>query len=257
MIFKEAGCNEFPTMIFIHGGGLSDWSLMPIVDEFRKEFHVITPIIDGHGEAAIETFTSISDSATKLIRYIDTKCNGQVFIVAGLSIGAQIVTEVLSRRDNITQYAIIESALVYPIKGITKFTVPTYQLCYGLIKQRWFSNLQANSLCVPSNMFERYYQDSLRMSKRSLINITLSNGTYDLKEDIVNTKAKVLVIVGEKEITVMKKSAQRLSETIHGCELYIAPGMKHGEISLKYPQKYISLLRKLVNRKQNILSHPC
>ncbi len=245
MIFKESGNKNFPTIIFIHGGGLSEWSLIPIVDELQKNFHVITPIIDGHGEAAAETFTSISDSADKLIDFIDTNYNRQVFAIAGLSIGAQIAAELLSRRDDITQYAIIESALVYPIKGITTFLVPSYQLFYGLIQKRWFSKLQAKSLCIPLNMFERYYQDSLKMSKQSLINITLSNGTYDLKETITNTKAKVLIIVGEKEISLMKKSAQRIHNKIPGSELYIAPGMKHGEISLKFPQKYINLLKNL------------
>jgi pimeloyl-ACP methyl ester carboxylesterase len=245
MIFKEAGQNNFPTMIFIHGGGLSDWSLIPIVDEFQKKFHVITPIIDGHGEAAAETFASIPDSAAKLIHFIDTQCNGQVFAIAGLSIGAQIVTEVLSQRNDITRYAIIESALVYPITGITNFTVPSYQIFYGLIRQRWFSKLQAKSLCVPNNMLEIYYNDSMKMSKQSLINITLSNGTYHLKESISSTKAKVLIIVGEKEISVMQKSAKRLHKEISGSELYIAPGMRHGEISLKYPQKYMELLEKL------------
>ncbi|WMJ87566.1 alpha/beta fold hydrolase [Anaerocolumna sp. MB42-C2] len=245
MIFKETGHNAFPTMIFLHGGGLSDWSLKPIVDEFKNNFHVITPIIDGHGEAATETFTNITDSAEKLIHYIDTQCNGRVFAIAGLSIGAQIVTEVIFQRDDITQYAIIESALVYPIKGITNITVPTYQMFYGLVKQRWFSKLQAKSLCVPSNMFEIYYQDSMKMSKQSLINMTLSNGSYDLKEPISNTKTKVLIIVGEKEISVMKKSAQKIHKNIPGSELYTAPGMKHGEISLKYPQKYIELLKNL------------
>ena len=245
MIFKETGLKDCPTMIFIHGGGLSDWSVKPVVEEFQKEFHIITVILDGHGEAGTETFISIADSTTKLIHFIDTKCNKKVFAIAGLSIGAQIVTEVLSQRMDITKYAIIESALVYPIKGITLFTVPSYQICYGLIKKRWFSKLQASTLCVPSNMFETYYQDSLKISKQSLINITLSNGMYDLNEDIANTKAKVLIIVGEKELSVMKKSAKRLHETIPGSELYIAPGMKHGEISLKYSQMYLDLLKKL------------
>lgn len=243
MIVKETNHKELPTMILIHGGGLSDWSLKPIVDEFKKQFHVITPIIDGHGEAAFETFISISDSSAKLIHYIDTNCNGQVFAIAGLSIGAQIVTEMLSQRATIAQYALLESALVYPMKGITRFTVPIYQLCYGLIKQRWFSKLQANSLCVPSNMFEQYYEDSVQMSKQTLINITLSNGTYDLKESIASTKAKVFIVVGEKELPIMIKSAQRLHEAIPGSQLYLAPGMKHGELSLKYPHKYIDLLR--------------
>jgi len=245
MIFKETGRKECPTMIFIHGGGLSDWSVKPVVEEFQKDFHVVKVIIDGHGEAATETFISIADSATKLIHFIDTKCNKKIFAIAGLSIGAQIVTEVLSQRMDITKYAIIESALVYPIKGITNFTVPSYQICYGLIKKRWFSKLQASSLCVPSNMFETYYQDSLKISKQSLINITLSNGMYDLKEEIANTQAKVLIIVGEKELSVMKKSARKLFETIPGSELYVAPGMKHGEISLKCTQMYLDLLKKL------------
>jgi pimeloyl-ACP methyl ester carboxylesterase len=244
MIFKETGNNDSPTMIFIHGGGLSDWSLLQVINEFQKNFHIIIPIIDGHGEAAEETFTSITDSAQKLIHYIDVKCNGKVFAIAGLSIGAQIVTEVISQRDDITQYAIIESALVYPIKGIIAFTTPTYKICYSLIKQRWFSKIQAKYLCVPSNMLERYYQDSIKMSKQSMINMTVSNGTYNLKESISNTKAKVLIIVGEKEISIMKKSAQKIHKKIPGSILYVASGMKHGEISLKYTQKYVDLLKK-------------
>ena len=79
-------------------------------------------------------------------------------------------------------------------------TVPTYKLFYGLVKRRWFSKLQAKTLCVPTDMFEQYYQDSLKISKQSLINITLSNGSYNLKNSIVNTKSKVLIIVGENEI---------------------------------------------------------
>ena len=246
MIFNKSGSDDLPTMIFIHGGGLSDWSLQPIVNEFQKKFNVITPIIDGHGDDAEETFVSIEDSAEKLIHYIDRNCNGRVFALAGLSIGAQIVTEVLSRRAVIAEYVITESALVYPIKGVITFTRPIYKISYGLIKQRWFSKLQAKTLCVPSNMLETYYQDSIKMSKQSMINMTVSNGTYHLKDTISNTKANVLIIVGEKEISIMKKSAHKIHEAIPGGMLFVAPGMKHGEISLKYPQKYIDLLEKLI-----------
>lgn len=246
MIFNEIGNKELPTMIFLHGGGLSNWSFNNIIDELKKDFHVVTPIIDGHGEAGEIEFISIADSAAKLIDYIDAQYNGQVFLLAGLSIGAQIVTEVLSQRENITQYAIIESALVYPIKGIGSTTIPLYNMCYGLIKQRWFAKMQAKTLSVPISMFEKYYQDSLKMTKHSLINMTLSNGNYTLNNNIANTKARVLIIVGEKEISIMKKSAQKLHEVIHGSELYIAPNMKHGEISLKYTEKYIKLLRSLI-----------
>lgn len=243
MIFKETNNKDFPTIILLHGGGLSNWSLQSIVNQLQTDFHVITPIIDGHGEDGEEEFISISDSATKLISYIDTRYKGKVFAIGGLSIGAQIVTEVLSQRENIAEYALIESALVYPIKGTTAMTIPAYKFCYGLIKKRWFSKMQAKTLCVSPDMFEQYYQDSIKISRQSLINITLSNGNYDLKSSISNTESKVLIIVGEKEIGIMKKSAKRLHDAISGSKLYIAPKMKHGEISLMYPKKYIELIK--------------
>lgn len=245
MIFKETSNKGFPTVILLHGGGLSDWSLQKVIESLQTEFHVVTPIIDGHGEDGGEPFISIEDSAAKLLHYIDTHCQRKVFAIGGLSIGAQIVTEVLSQRMEIADYAIIESALVYPIKGIGLMTVPTYQLFYGLVKQRWFSKMQAKALRIPSTMFEQYYKDSLNISKQSLINITLSNGSYDLKGGIEKNKARVLIIVGDKEIGIMKKSAKRLHDAIANSELYVAPKMGHGEISLAHWERYVELLKSL------------
>ncbi len=238
MLFTQTGDNQNPTIILLHGGGLSDWSWQPVTD-----YHVITLIIDGHGADGKTAFTSIEASASTLIRYIDTHCGGRVFALAGLSIGAQIVTEVLSQRPHLATYAIIESALVYPIKGTTALTVPSYQLFYGLINKRWFSKLQAKTLCVPDDLFETYYQDSLQISKQSLINITVSNGTYALKDAISHTTAKVLLLVGSKELDIMKKSAHRLHDCIKASELYIAKGMKHGEMSLVHTADYVGLLK--------------
>lgn len=243
MIFREMGNPVLPTIILLHGGGLSWWSLQNIVKQLQTDFHIIIPIIDGHGEDGHEEFVSIEDSAYKLIQYIDKHYGGRVYAIGGLSIGAQIVTEILSVRSNISQYAIIESALVYPMRGLKTLIGPIYGLFYGLIKQKWFAKLQAKALCVPNSMFKIYYQDSLKITKKSLINITISNGSYDLKNSISCTTAKVLIIVGEKERTIMRKSAIKLHETIAGSILYVAPAMKHGEISLVHCDDYIRLLK--------------
>ncbi len=64
---------------------------------------------------------------------------------------AQIVCEVLSREPAITEYAIVESALVLPVKGVTVFTAPACGLCYGLIKRRWFSKMQAKPFVCRMN----------------------------------------------------------------------------------------------------------
>lgn len=246
MIIRETGSSEWPTIILLHGGGLSDWSWERIAYLLNeKKYHVVTPVIDGHGDDGNEEFISIEDSAAKVIHYIQDVHNGKVFAIGGLSIGAQIVCEVLSQQKNIADYAIIESALVYPIKATAALTVPAYKLFYGLVQKRWFSKMQAKALCVPDELFEKYYQDSLRISKQSLINITLSNGNYPLKPSIADTAAKALILVGEKEIKIMKKSAELLHQTIKGSSLFVAPQMKHGQLSMAYPEIYMEQLNHL------------
>lgn len=242
MLFREMGNRELPTILLLHGGGLSDWSLSRVVELLQERYHVVTPIIEGHGEHGGETFISIERSADKLLEYIDQRCNGKVFALGGLSIGAQIALEALSNRADIAQFAILESALALPMKAVAALTVPTYQLCYGLIRMKWFSRLQAKTLFVPDSMLERYYADSLKMSKQSLINITRSNGNYTFKSGIRDIKAKVLMIVGEKEIGIMKKSARVLCESIPGSILHCAQGMGHGELSLVHPSEYVKIV---------------
>lgn len=245
MRFKEYGDRQLPTIILLHGGGLADWSLKNIVESFKEKYHIVTPIIDGHGEGGEDNFISIENSSEKLLNYIDTHLNGRVFALGGLSIGAQIVIETLCNRLDIAENIIIESGLIYPIKGTNIFMAPIISMSYGLIKQRWFSKMQSKSLFVPDELFEQYYNDSLRMTKESLINMIISNGTYKLKKSRLNTNAKVLILVGEKESNIMKKSAIELNKRIGNSKLCIIPGMGHGEISLNYPTKYVELMMEL------------
>lgn len=248
MKFREFGEKDLPAIILLHGGGVSWWSLQKIIDALQQDYRVITPIIDGHGEDFQQTFVSIEDSARKLLEYIDRKLDGKVLAVGGLSLGAQIVAELLSLRSNIADYAIIESALVYPIKGVNALTVPMYKLCYGLIRKKWFSRLQAKQLYLPEDMFEYYYEDSVKISRQTLINVALSNGNYTLKSSIGDTRSKVLILVGEKELNIMKKSAHALHELIHGSDLRILPKMVHGEFSLGHPSEFINTVKSFIRQ---------
>lgn len=248
MIFKEFGNKNKPVIIFLHGGGLSWWSWKPQIEALKEDYFIVAPIIDGHGEDYDTTFKSITNCAEKVIAYIKENCNGKVFAICGLSIGAQIVVEILSKESDITENAVIESALVYPIKMITALTVPTYNMCFGLIKKRWFAKMQSKSLNVPGELFETYYKDSSLMTKESLINFTISNGNYPMPSTICNTKAKTLILVGEKELSVMKKSASLLNRTIKGSVLKVIEKSSHGEISLIHPDRYLELIKQFLNK---------
>ena len=63
-----------------------------------------------------------------------------------MSLGGQILLEILSKNPNICECAIIESALVIPMDFTCKMIEPIFNLSYCLISKKWFSKLQFKSL---------------------------------------------------------------------------------------------------------------
>lgn len=242
MKFITFGQNDNPVILLLHGGGLSWWSLEPVAKALSERYRVVTPVIDGHGEDGETPFLSIEDSAVKVLSHIDEQCNGKVFALGGLSLGAQIALEVLSRRADVASHAVLEGTLVCPIPGTRTMMAPMIRLSYGLIRYKWFSRLQAKTLLVPEPLFPRYYEESQKMSLQSLVNITVSNGTYACKPGVADSSANVLILVGEKEPGIMRKSAKVLHERMHGSRLLLCKGMGHGELSLAHPEQYIRTL---------------
>ena len=242
MKYHSFGNPANPTVLLLHGAGLSWWAYRDAAAPLAARYHVELAVIDGYGEASDIPFTSIASSAQALVAHIRQAHGGQVYALGGLSLGAQIVVEALSNQPDVARFAIIESALVCPLPGAKTLFAPMARMSYGLLRRRWFARMQAKALCLPDALFEDYYRDSLRLSKESLVNTLVSNGAYALPPALTQTRARVLVIAGEKEPAVMRKSARMLHEAIRGSELWVARGMKHGELSLMHPQAYVDRL---------------
>lgn len=244
MRIKTFGIVEKPVLILIHGGGLSWWSWKEQIRGLEKDYHIHTVIIDGHGEDYQNDFISIEDTATQLIAYIQENHNGSVHGICGLSIGAQIAVEILSREPDLANNWLIESVLIKPLGYVVKLIEPTISIMYPLIKQRWYAKLQSKSLCVGEADFQDYFLDSSRMSLNTLKAISRSNGNYQLKRSPIVTEKNVWIYVGSKEPKVMLESARLLANSIPNSKLDILMGYKHGELSLVHKEAYIEIIKK-------------
>lgn len=248
MKFMEFGDRSHATIVILHGGGLSWWSLTDTIHLLEKEYHVVAPVIDGHGEDASTTFVSIKDSAGKLIEYLDKNNGGKVFAIGGLSLGAQIAVEVLSQRMDIAKYAILESPWVVPSKSLSLFSAFASRFIYGLIHQRWFARIKARELCIHKMQFLRFYRDCKIMTRDSLVNIASDHANYSASDMLKDTKANVLIILGSKEIKRMDPSIQKLIEMIPQAKIFIVPGMRQGEFSLTHSNEYVFLLKHITGQ---------
>ncbi len=245
MNIVEYGKGNKEVIILLHGGGLSWWNYREAAELLQSKYHVILPILDGHANSSAD-FTSIAANAEEIIAYIDRYLTGSVLLMGGLSLGGQILVEVLSQRSNICQYAILESTLVLPMKFTQAMIRPAFGMSYGLIKQNWFARLQFKSLKIKEDLFDEYYRDTCKISKENMVSFLEANSSYDLKENLKNTEAKAAIFVGSKEQAIMKSSARQLHEVIKNSTLSILPGYSHGEFSINHASDYVSQIEKLI-----------
>ena len=243
----EYGKQNSDIIMLLHGGGLSWWNYRAEAEKLSDRFRVVLPSLDGHADSDHD-FTGIEDNASRLITLIDSEYGGSVLLIGGLSLGAQIVAEMLTQRKDICRYAIIESASVIPSKVTNALIEPTFASSYGLIRKKWFAKMQFQYLHIRDELFEDYYRDTAKITKGNMIAFLKANTAFELKREIQNNQAQVRVVVGGKEQKKMLRSAELLHEMISGSTLEIKDGMYHGEYSINHPDIYVKNLLEMIRR---------
>jgi len=242
------GAEHGKTIVLIHGGGLSWWNFRQEAEILKKDYRVVLPILDGHA-GSDRPFTSIEDSAEEIISMIDRDFGGSVLLIGGLSLGAQVLLEMLSRRKDICRHALVESPSAIPSSITAALTGPMVGCSYALIKNRAFSKLQFRSLHIREDLFEDYYRDTCRISKADMKAFLKASVSYSLKEEIKESIADVHIYAGERETKVVLKSAELIRNTIPGCSLTILPNLYHGEFSINHPDEYVEAVKSFISRK--------
>jgi pimeloyl-ACP methyl ester carboxylesterase len=243
MNYHEFGSKDRETIILLHGGGLSWWNYRKEAEMLQSDHHVILPVLDGHAESD-RPFTSIEDNASEIVEFIDERCSGKVLMIGGLSLGAQIALEILSRRRDICRCAMIESASVIP-SGLTGALIgPAFGSGYGLIKNRRFARLQFKSLRMDEAFFEDYYRDTCRIAKPDMIAFLKASVSYSLNESLSETSAQVRAVAGAKEKRGILKSLDAIKQLVPGCRVDRFPGLYHGEFSINHPERCVEFIKE-------------
>ena len=248
MHVQEFGQQNANVILLLHGGGLSWWNYREVAQLLSEQYHVVLTVLNGHGDSDAP-FISIEENAARLITYIDTYFGGQVLAIGGLSLGGQVVVEILSQRSDICRYALIESALVKPMKLTTALIGPTFGMSYGLIKQKWFAKLQAAYLGIPEALFDDYFRDTCKIGKADMIAFLKANSMYTIKPSLSESKAKVKIVAGSKEQKSIRESALLLNRAIPESSMEILTGLRHGDLSINHPARYVRILTEWIGRR--------
>ena len=219
------------------------------MEYFQGKYQVLVPDLPGHGQSRTIPFISMQDTAKQVLEMIRAKAGSHGIILVGLSLGAQLVVELLSQAPDLAEAAVINSALVEPMKGTLAMVKPAVAMSLPLAKNRSFAKLQAKQLYIGPELFEQYFEDSKQISGENLTKVLEANMSYTLPEGFGQCNARVLSIVGEKEKGAMLKSnAEIVAASANGTGV-IVPGIGHG-VSLANPDLFNRIMEAWIEGKE-------
>lgn len=245
MQYIEYGRQNRDVIVLLHGGGLSWWNYREAAELLQKDYRVILPILDGHA-GSDRNFTTIESNAQEIIAFIDDNFGGSVLLIGGVSLGGQILLDILSQRKDICRYALVESALVLPSQLTHSLIRPAFGSSYGLIQKKWFAKLQFRSLRIKPELFDDYYRDTCAITKENLIAFMQANAVYSMKETLMDCTAEIRIYCGAKETGSIRLSAKKLHTNLESSTLHVLPALYHGEFSINHAGEFAQEVCEIV-----------
>lgn len=225
-------------LVFVNGAGVSKW-MWRYQKSFAAEYKCIFFDLPGHGDNSNIDFSSIEEVSHQITQLIEKESISGQAVVIGHSIGAQITLDLMKSYRNYLTKAVIISGLNHPLKTLRRLVKPTIALSMPLIKSKSFAKMQFKQFGLPEIWFEDYYQDSLKISRTTLTNISLSNLSFDFSQTVADLP--VLILVGEQEKSIMKKSAYKTANFLPNSQLLMIKSAGHG-IPYEQPEQFNDLL---------------
>jgi pimeloyl-ACP methyl ester carboxylesterase len=215
LFFEKEGRADKPVIVFLHGGGAAGWMWREVVRKLRDRYLCLIPDLPEQGNSTQTGPFSHALAAEMVAELIREQVGGPSHVV-GLSEGAQVAVELLSRSPELVNHALISSALLRPVKAAAMMSSPamarwSYRWAMAPFKKwDWWIRLNMKySAGIPEDYYEDFKRSFQQTTEDSLVNI-LSAVNYRLPAGLQKVLSPCLVVTGSKEYKEMHQSARDL-----------------------------------------------
>ena len=229
LYIKETGSRNSKSIIFLHGCAMAGWIWNDQVRALR-DYHCIVPDLPEHGQSSnVKPFT-IKNSAEMIIDIINENTNNGKVNLVGISLGAQIVLQILSKSPELVDHVVISGTLVHNNSNIeTRLKLLDYAIkTYESVKDtEFFIKANMRTYNMPKKFFNKFKESAQIVKTDSLDRIFREHMTYKIPNGLEYAQASVLIITGEKDYKIIMESTKDLLTTLPNSEWYIAPDVGH------------------------------
>jgi pimeloyl-ACP methyl ester carboxylesterase len=214
-----------PSIVFLHGGGGGGWIWQPQVEALKDDYHILVPDLPEHGRSVDIKPFSITGSVAHITELIRTQAHGGKAHVVGHSEGGQITLALMAATSELVDHAIISSALVRQMFGMSWFGAGFWAAAYRSIeplnKYKWWARLNMCSNGIPERYLPEVLETYKSLTADAFAHILVENQKFRLPAGLEKVTASTLVVGGRKEYKVMHDSIRDVAAAIPGGHGYL------------------------------------
>ncbi|WP_424950265.1 alpha/beta fold hydrolase [Deinococcus sp.] len=234
------GPPDAPRVLLLHGGGTSSWS-------WREQhpallgYRALIPDLPGHGRSPGPL--RLTEAAGRLADLLEAE--GGAARVVGLSIGSQLALTLLALRPDLVLGALLTGTLAVPIPGGMWLSGTPNRLLTALY---WpvrnaapLLALNRHELEVPTRYAADLAADTRNLPRQTYLEIMRENMAFRPSPLLARIPLPVTLLVGSREVEVLRRSARALVRLLPLARAYTVPGVNH-LWPLSHPERFNAVL---------------
>lgn len=243
LFIRESGNPNCPAIVFLHGGGLSSKSWLPVM-ELLPDFYCLAPDLPEQGQSKTIPFT-ISGSAEMVAEIIRRKTPGKKVHLVALSLGGPVALTLLRTAPELIDHVILSGSSGHFPRWLAELGKSTLWML-RLYKRDYLVKETIKQQGVPEQYTELMREDlyqgiSLAFMRHFMTELAL----WELPQCV---DSPLMVVVGEKEMKAAFGISRGYLKRYPGACGTIAAQMGHAWC-LQSPELFAAMVRAWVTNQ--------
>lgn len=248
MKILEFGDTTKRKLLLIHGFQ-SPWQVWnQYIDYYKKDFHIIVPVMSGHNPEEKEDFISFEAEAKEIEDYIIPRYGKDMYAVYGMSMGGVLTATLWQNQKLVFEKVIFDGSPLVSFNGLMRRFMKKFYLDITHKSQQRDKKTveQATKVIISEDNLDNFLNVLDSMSDVTVKNSIDSVAAFQLRTDIGTPSTMVYFFHGTAPNEMFaKKSAQYVQKYYPATSVKCFKGKFHCENALFHPEVIIAELDKI------------
>lgn len=220
-----------PAVILVHGLVISGLYMVPTAELLAPHYQIYVPDLPGFGESEKpRTYLDVEGLSEALARWMGAAGLKRAALV-GNSFGCQVIADLIARRPNLVERAVLQGPTIDPQRRSTA-------------RQVW--RFLINSPLEPLSLSSIMLRDYARAGSRRAI-ATVRYALRDkIEEKLPHIQVPTLVVRGSRDAIVPQRWAEETVRLLPDGRLTVISGAAH-TLNYSAPQRFARVIRTFLD----------